>query len=199
MKRLSLLICFIFYYLFLHAENEYAITTANLNLREHNSKSSTSLITLDAGDTLEILSKDENWAKVRVNNLEGYVSTFYISPIDSNLEDLEENSTSESGPNWYLIIGVLLVICAIGLLWWMISHKCSGCGKLGTVRQVHSVLIDTKPTQIKEVLKRYNSKGEVTSKREVLVDATKKIYRDFHKCSKCGYETTSISTRTVKN
>lgn len=71
------------------AGGEYAITTSKVNLRESNTKNSKSLRILDQGDTLEILSTQYNWTKVKVKNLEGYVSSKYI------LRTGEANSTKE--------------------------------------------------------------------------------------------------------
>lgn len=96
MKKILLLASIIFSHLFLFAGNEYAITTSNLNLRESNSKNSTSLKVLNQGDTLEILSTDQNWTKVKVDNLEGFVSSEYLSKIDIETSIENVNSTKES-------------------------------------------------------------------------------------------------------
>lgn len=82
MKKILLLTSIVFSHLFLFAGNEFAITTTNLNLRESNSTNSTSLKVLNQGDTLEILSPDPNWTKVKVDNLEGFVSSEYLIKID---------------------------------------------------------------------------------------------------------------------
>lgn len=186
--------------MFLFAGKEYAITTTNLNLRESSSINSTSLKILNQGDTLEILSSDQNWTEVKVGNLKGYVSTNYVSIIN---DDQETNSGQEltskqsSNRKWLLI--VIISIIGIGIIWWLFSTRCSKCGKFGSLKRISSLLIDSKPTKVKEVLKRYNKKGEVTSKREVFVDATIKTYRNIYKCKNCGEESNSVSTRTVKN
>jgi hypothetical protein len=93
MKKILLLASIIFSHLFLFAGNEYAITTTNLNLRENNSKNSTSLKVLNQGDTLEILSTDQNWTKVKVDNIEGYVSSEFLLKIENQM-NLAENESS---------------------------------------------------------------------------------------------------------
>jgi len=95
MKKILLIASIIFSHLFLFAGNEYAITTTNLNLRESNSKNSTSLKVLNQGDTLEIMSTDRNWTKVKVDNLEGYVSSEYLSRIENQTNHAESESSTK--------------------------------------------------------------------------------------------------------
>lgn len=97
MKRTFLLFSIVLSHLFLFAGNEYAITTTNLNLRESNSKKSTSLKVLNQGDTLEILSTNQNWTKVKVDNLEGYVSSEYLTKIEFNSENSVQDETAKKG------------------------------------------------------------------------------------------------------
>lgn len=97
MKKLFLLTSFIFSHLLIFAGNKYAITTSNLNLRESNSKNSISLKVLNQGDTLEILSTDQNWSKVKIDNVEGYVSSEYLSKIEFNSENLGKDETDKKG------------------------------------------------------------------------------------------------------
>ena len=97
MKKIFLLFSIVLSHLFLFAGNEYAITTTNLNLRESNSKNSTSLKVLTQDDTLEILSADQNWSKVKIDNIEGFVSSEYLSKIEFNSENSVQDKTYKKG------------------------------------------------------------------------------------------------------
>ena len=73
--------------------NEFAVTTTNLNLRENNSKSSRVISVIESGDTLEILSTEGAWSKVKMGTVEGFVSNEYLSKIA-----LGSNETSKEQP-----------------------------------------------------------------------------------------------------
>jgi hypothetical protein len=81
-KNLLLIVVFVMNYLCFYGQTQYAITTTNLNLRENDSKNSKVLSVLSQGDTIEILSEDGSWTKVKKVSLEGYVSSEYLAKID---------------------------------------------------------------------------------------------------------------------
>ena len=127
MIKTLLLASIVFSHLFLFAANEYAITTTNLNLRESSSKNSTSLKILNQGDTLEILSSDPNWTKVKVDNLEGFVSTIYVSIISDNQEtNSDQELTSDQKSNRKVFLIVIIIVLGIGLIRWFYQKDVGG-------------------------------------------------------------------------
>ena len=57
----------------------YKYTLANLNLREDKSTEADVITVIPAGSAVEILEEDDEWDKVRYENLEGYVYRYYLS------------------------------------------------------------------------------------------------------------------------
>lgn len=84
MKSIFLFVTILSTSLSLFAINEYAITTTNINLRQNNSVNSQSLKVIEKGDTLEILTENQEWSKVLYENYEGYVSSRYLTKIVVN-------------------------------------------------------------------------------------------------------------------
>lgn len=200
MKKITTFLFFIILSLNVFAINDKALTTTNLNLREDQSVDSKSLKVINEGDTVEIISKNLNWSKVIHGQTEGYVATEYITPISSETLEYDDNEIKSRRSNLTSALFYAILIIVFGyLLYWTFTRKCSNCGKFGSLRKNGSELIDSRPTKVKEVLKQYNNKNEVISKREVLVNATIKKYRDFYICKKCNQTTTKISSITVKN
>ena len=76
--------------------NEYAVTTTNLNLRESNTKSSRVISVIESGDTLEILTSEGTWSKVKMGTAEGFVSNEYLSKIALGTND---TTTEQAEPN----------------------------------------------------------------------------------------------------
>ncbi len=100
------------------AEENYAVTTTNLNLREKNTTNSTSLKVLNQGDTLEILSEDSNWSKVKFDNIEGYVSTEYLSKIqvvdDLNKKTFNDQKGFVAGFKYVFIQFFIVIFIIVG-------------------------------------------------------------------------------------
>ncbi|WP_193224541.1 SH3 domain-containing protein [Bacillus sp. B1-b2] len=65
---------------------------SSLNMRKAASKSSTILTKLSAGTKVTVLSESNGWAKIKVNNVEGYVSSEYLTTQDTstNQPEIEE-------------------------------------------------------------------------------------------------------------
>ena len=57
----------------------YKYTLANLNLREEKSTSSNIITTIPKDTKVEVIFEDENWIKVKYNELEGYAYKYYLS------------------------------------------------------------------------------------------------------------------------
>lgn len=71
------------------------VTANKLNVRSGPSTSYSIVGTLDNGENVEILSRDNNWYKISSNNLTGYVSASYISlrPIEKGIDVSKWNGT----------------------------------------------------------------------------------------------------------
>ena len=71
------------------------VTANRLNVRSGPSTSYSIVGTLNNGENVEILSRDNNWYEVSANNLTGYVSASYIklSPIEKGIDVSKWNGT----------------------------------------------------------------------------------------------------------
>lgn len=86
-KQLLILLFVFLNFIVLGNEKQYAITTTGLNLREGKSSNFNAIKILNKGDTLELLSEELGWSKVKIGNSEGYVSSNFIQKINYHKEE----------------------------------------------------------------------------------------------------------------
>jgi len=69
---------------------------SNLNVRANASTSSKVLTKLSSGTVVTVISESNGWSKIKVNNVEGYVSSEYLAEKVSNISDSvsEKNYTN---------------------------------------------------------------------------------------------------------
>lgn len=77
------------------AELFKVISTSHLNVRNRPSTNSLVIGTLQLDTQIEVLSITEYWAKIRYNNNVGYVSTKYITKVESNSTIKHEDELTE--------------------------------------------------------------------------------------------------------
>jgi hypothetical protein len=96
-----------------------------LNVREEPSKTANSLGTLSNGDRIEIISIDDQWAQVKLNDVQsGYVSSKYVSLVchaDSvsiytvQNGGIGKDNEKESSSTWKVILIILGIIVFLAL------------------------------------------------------------------------------------
>lgn len=118
MKKLSLLLLLITLSLHVTLAQEYMYVTAGkLNMRSAPEVSGDNIVkSLQYGDAVEVLQNVADWAKVRHQYQEGFVSTKYLA---STKPDLSLRSPKESH----------VLICNSNSAYAYHSHRCSGLAK----------------------------------------------------------------------
>ena len=106
-----------------------------------------------------------------------------------------------------------LIIAGVGVLFflpWLLTRGsvCPACQRRKTMQRVHSELVGTRDTYVKETRKIYhtrkNGKTYINAtpdydEYEVDVPATEYFYDVTYKCSKCGHTEIQRESRTQKN
>jgi uncharacterized protein YgiM (DUF1202 family) len=72
-------------------DKQFAVTNTGLNLRAGKSINNTLIRVLKKGDTVEIISQDQEWTKVKIDNTEGYVASNFIKNINYKNEETFED------------------------------------------------------------------------------------------------------------
>ena len=70
------------------AASKYATTIANLNFRTGPSTNNKIITTIKKGSTVEVISKNGNWSKIKYNNKEGYSSSDYLKEVSPSTESV---------------------------------------------------------------------------------------------------------------
>ncbi len=82
----------------------YKYVLANLNLREDKSTTSNVITVIPAGSRVEVLEQDDEWDRVRYENMEGYVYRFYLSESKYPWANLNLREGDSPLAKTYLII-----------------------------------------------------------------------------------------------
>ena len=117
MNTKFILICFLTLFWSINIfgqKKDYEITANELNIREHDNKTSEVIGKLNKGQIISVDTIVGDWALTSFTNeqgieKQGYVSTEYIKPIEV------ENNKKPNSPTFYAFIGVLVfaLICYI--------------------------------------------------------------------------------------
>lgn len=81
------------------AQNYYEVIAQNLNVRSQASSNASVVVLLQKGAIVEVVSKQGNWANIKYDNKQGYVSLDYIIPLgDEGTEDVVKEETRVAEP-----------------------------------------------------------------------------------------------------
>lgn len=201
MKKV-LTILFVVFVFSLNAQNtkKYEVTANTLNVRSEPIKSSRVISKLKKGDIVSVIGFNGNWSIIEISpSKKGYVSSKYLVILNKQSVKKTKTKTKNNKNYLYILISIVFLI----ILYYRFKRRCPKCGKWGVMKVIDKELIEEKATSIKKILKEEtkNAKGEVTKtvNREVVVPGTKRTYKVYRKCKKCGEIVVHLETNVEED
>lgn len=99
-----------------YAASSSAAVSANVILREEKSTSSKALATIREGKSVEILSTDDTWVKVKTGSLTGYVYAKYLTSTASTASSVSSSSSLKKGDEGQDVKDMQRALIALGYL-----------------------------------------------------------------------------------
>lgn len=90
MRFFSILFLLLFPLCYVAAANDYARTTARLNMRTMPNTSAKVIVTVPADTQVEIIEKEGNWWKIKYRNNTGYASSKYLKMMEGTPSVVKE-------------------------------------------------------------------------------------------------------------